>query len=109
MKKLTFLTLLVVMGSTLSAQYSETGMPIIMIAPDAISSALGDVGVATTPDAYSAHWNNAKFAFIDGTAGAYTTYTPWLRKLKVGDMNLFYIAVKQCVALNVGTMSKATR
>ena len=101
MKKLTFLTILVALGGTLSAQYSEigqeknfisTGLPIILIAPDAISSGMGDVGAATTPDAYSAHWNNAKLAFIDGTAGAYTTYTPWLRKLKVGDMNLVYRA-----------------
>lgn len=101
MKKLGFLTLLTALCTTLSAQYSElgqeknfisTGLPIILIAPDAISSGMGDVGAATTPDAYSAHWNNAKLAFIDGIAGAYTTYTPWLRKLKVGDMNLFYLA-----------------
>ena len=102
MKKLIFLTMLVALGGSLSAQspyneigqnknYISTGMPILLIAPDAISSAMGDVGAATMPDAYSAHWNNAKFAFIDGTAGAYTTYTPWLRKLKVGDMNLFYL------------------
>lgn len=100
MKKLTILTLLVALGGTLCAQTSETGqeknyistgMPILLIAPDAISSGMGDVGVASTPDAYSAHWNNAKFAFIEGSAGAYTTYTPWLRKLKVGDMNLFYL------------------
>lgn len=101
MKKLTFLTLLVALGGALNAQTSETGqqknyistgMPILLIAPDAISSGMGDVGVATTPDAYSAHWNNAKFAFIEGNVGAYTTYTPWLRKLNVGDMNLFYLA-----------------
>lgn len=101
MKKLTLLTMLMALCATLSAQYSEigqeknfisTGLPIILIAPDAISSGMGDVGVASTPDAYSAHWNNAKLAFIDGIAGVYTTYTPWLRKLKVGDMNLFYLA-----------------
>lgn len=101
MKKLTLLTMLVALCGTLSAQYSElgqeknfisTGLPIILIAPDAISSGMGDVGAATTPDAYSAHWNNAKLAFIDGLTGVYTTYTPWLRKLKVGDMNLFYLA-----------------
>ena len=102
MKKLTLLTVLFALGGTLMAQqvsetgqsknYISTGMPIILIAPDAIASGMGDVGAATTPDAYSAHWNNAKLAFIDGTAGAYTTYTPWLRKLKVGDMNLFYLA-----------------
>ena len=93
--------MLVALCGTLSAQYSElgqeknfisTGLPIILIAPDAISSGMGDVGAATTPDAYSAHWNNAKLAFIDGLTGVYTTYTPWLRKLKVGDMNLFYLA-----------------
>lgn len=102
MKKLTLLTLLVSLCGTLSAQsayneigqnknYISTGMPILLIAPDAISAAMGDAGVASTPDAYSAHWNNAKFAFIENAAGVYTTYTPWLRKLNVGDMNLFYL------------------
>lgn len=103
MKKLFLLTLLVALGGSLGAQsswigqdasnknYISTGMPILLIAPDAISAALGDAGVASTPDAYSAHWNNAKFAFIDGEMGVSTTYTPWLRKLNVGDMNLFYL------------------
>ena len=103
MKKFTFLTLLMALGGMLSAQsswigqdasnknYISTGMPIMLIAPDAVSAALGDAGVASTPDAYSAHWNNAKFAFIENQAGVSTTYTPWLRKLKVGDMNLFYL------------------
>ena len=102
MKKNTLLTLLIAMCSGLMAQtswigqstemnYIATGMPILLIAPDAVSSGMGDVGVATTPDAYSAHWNNAKFAFIDGTMGLSTTFTPWLRNLKVGDMNLLYL------------------
>ncbi len=102
MKKVTFLTLLIILGSSLWAQnswigqdaqmnYIATGMPILMIAPDAVSSGMGDVGAATTPDAYSAHWNNAKFAFIEGTMGISTTFTPWLRNLKVGDMNLLYL------------------
>ena len=100
MKKLFLLTITVALCSTAFAQYSETGqeknyistgMPIILIAPDAVAGAMGDVGAASTPDAYSAHWNNAKFAFIEDNAGVYTTYTPWLRKLKVGDMNLLYL------------------
>ncbi len=102
MKKLTFLTLLLVLGGSLWAQttwlgqsnnqnYISTGMPILLIAPDAISSGMGDVGAATLPDAYSAHWNNAKFAFIEGDMGVSTTFTPWLRNLKVGDMNLLYL------------------
>lgn len=100
MKKTSILTALLVVCGGAFAQYSETGqnknyistgMPIILIAPDAISSGMGDVGVATTPDAYSAHWNNAKFAFIENAVGVSTTYTPWLRNLHVGDMNLFYL------------------
>lgn len=103
MKKLTLLTLLIALCGAVSAQsswigqdasnknYISTGMPILLIAPDAVSAALGDAGVASTPDAYSAHWNNAKFAFIENSAGFSTTYTPWLRKLNVGDMNLFYL------------------
>jgi len=102
MKKLTFLTILSLLGGSLWAQtwlgqtsnqnYISTGMPILLIAPDAVSSGMGDVGAATTPDAYSAHWNNAKFAFIDGNMGLSTTFTPWLRNLKVGDMNLLYLS-----------------
>lgn len=101
MKKLTLLATTVLISSTLCAQYSETGqdknyistgLPILLIAPDGVSSGMGDVGAATRPDAYSAHWNNAKFAFIEDAAGASTTYTPWLRNLKVSDMNLLYLA-----------------
>lgn len=100
MKRLSILMILTALSSVAFAQYSETGqssnyistgMPILLIAPDAVSGALGDAGVASTPDIYSAHWNNAKFAFIDGSMGISTTYTPWLRNLKVGDMNLLYL------------------
>ncbi len=100
MKKLTFLTTLVLISGSTFAQswigqdeknFISTGMPILLIAPDGISSGMGDVGAATTPDAYSAHWNNAKFAFIEDAAGISTTYTPWLRNLNVGDMNLLYL------------------
>ena len=108
MKKLSFLTLLIAFGGVLTAQtswlgqssnqnYISTGMPILMIAPDAVSSGMGDVGVATTPDAYSAHWNNAKFAFVEGTMGVSTTFTPWLRNLNVGDMNLLYLGGYYCI------------
>ncbi|MBP5644548.1 MAG: PorV/PorQ family protein, partial [Bacteroidales bacterium] len=79
----------VVNGQT--KNYIATGMPILLIAPDAISAGMGDAGVASTPDIYSAHWNNAKFAFIEGDFGFSTTYTPWLRNLGVGDMNLLYL------------------
>lgn len=72
--------------------YISTGMPILLIAPDARAGALGDIGAATSPDAYSAHWNAAKYAFIKNSFGVSTTYTPWLRNLGVGDMNLLYLS-----------------
>ncbi len=77
--------------SKVKNNYISTGMPILLIAPDAISSALGDAGVASTPDANSAHWNNAKFVQSEAKGGITTTYTPWLRHLGVSDMNLLYL------------------
>lgn len=71
--------------------YISTGMPILLIAPDGVSSAMGDAGAASTPNAYSTHWNNAKFAFVDNELGVSTTYTPWLRNLGVSDMNFLYL------------------
>ncbi len=71
--------------------YISTGMPIQLISPDAVAGAMGDIGAASTPDAYSAHWNNAKYAFVDQDMSVSTTYTPWLRKL-ASDMNFLYLA-----------------
>ncbi|MBO4741496.1 MAG: type IX secretion system outer membrane channel protein PorV [Bacteroidales bacterium] len=71
--------------------YISTAMPIIMVSPDATSAGMGDVGVASKPDANSLHWNNAKLAFVEDGAGFTMTYTPWLRKLGVGDMNILYL------------------
>lgn len=71
--------------------YISTGMPILLIAPDAVSAGLGDANVAYEPNAYSAHWNNAKYAFIDQKFGGSITYTPWLKNLGIGDMKLLYL------------------
>ena len=87
------------MAGIANAQYSETGqsnnyistgIPILQIAPDAISGALGDAGAAYAPNAYSAHWNNAKLAFAEKKMSISTTYTPWLHKLGT-DMNFLYL------------------
>jgi hypothetical protein len=68
----------------------QTVVPFLTIAPDSRAGAMGDAGVATTPDVYSMHWNPAKFAFIDGKAGVGISYSPWLRNL-VPDINLAYL------------------
>lgn len=59
------------------------------LAPEARGTAMGDAGVATTPDVNSQHWNPAKYAFLESKAGASLSITPWLRKI-VSDINLFY-------------------
>lgn len=68
-----------------------TAVPFLMISPDARSGALGDAGVATSPDANSIHWNPSKLAFIEGEGGVSFTYSPWLRNL-VSDIGLAYLS-----------------
>ncbi len=53
----------------------------LTIAPDARSTGMGDVGVASEPDINSQHWNPSKYAFIDGKGGVSLSYTPWLTNL----------------------------
>src|SRR5574344_62391 len=89
---LTAITAMAQSSSTIGKNYISTGMPILLIAPDAVSSAMGDAGVASSPDANSSYWNNAKYAFVDKNIGFTTTYTPWLRNIGVSDMNFLYLA-----------------
>jgi hypothetical protein len=68
----------------------NTAVPFIGITPDSRAGAMGNAGVASTPDINSQHWNPAKFAFIGNDMGASMSYTPWLRKL-VNDINMYYL------------------
>jgi len=68
-----------------------TAVPFLMIAPDSRSGAMGDVGVALSPDANSMHWNPAKMVFSDNEMEMSLSYAPWLRAL-VDDMNLAYLS-----------------
>lgn len=68
-----------------------TAVPFLMIAPDARGGSMGDVGVATSPDANSIHWNPAKLAFAEKSMGVSMAYTPWLRNL-VPDISLSYLS-----------------
>ena len=68
-----------------------TAVPFLLIGPDSKAGAMGEVGVATTPDANSMHWNPAKLAFTTDDMGASVSYVPWLRAL-VPDINLSYLA-----------------
>jgi hypothetical protein len=99
-----FLALLIIEGTLTLISFSQittgevTGeintiqsvVPFLTIASDSRSGAMGDVGVATTADINSLHWNPSKYTFIDGDGGIGLSYSPWLRNL-VPDINLAYL------------------
>lgn len=68
-----------------------TAVPFLQITPDSRSGALGDAGVALSPDANSIHSNPSKLAFIEEDMGLSLSYSPWLRNL-VPDINLSYVS-----------------
>jgi hypothetical protein len=65
-----------------------TAVPFLRISPDARSGGMGDVGVATIPDANSIFWNLAKIPFAPSKSAIALTYTPWLKGLDLNDVYL---------------------
>lgn len=84
MKKLTILFLVVFVGR-LTAQDEQrvitAAVPFLTIAADARSAGMGDIGVATSTDAFSQQWNPAKFAFAERQMGIGVSYTPYLESI----------------------------
>ncbi|MEP7141554.1 MAG: type IX secretion system outer membrane channel protein PorV [Ferruginibacter sp.] len=66
----------------------STAVPFLRISPDARSGGMGDVGIATAPDANAAFWNLAKTPFNTNKGGLSVTYTPWLQDLGLKDIYL---------------------
>ena len=58
-----------------------TAAPFLLIAPDARAGGMGDIGVATSPDGNSQHFNPAKNAFAESQFAIQLNFTPWLRNL----------------------------
>ncbi len=86
MKKLfplAILTLLTLVNTQAQTQPNpiSTAAPFLLIAPDARSGGMADMGVSTSPDANSQHWNPAKYAFLESQYTLGINYTPWLRNL----------------------------
>ena len=77
----------IISGQDPSRRVITTAVPFLNFAPDSRHSAMGDVGVATSPDANSAHWNSGKLAFVEDKMSFSLSYSPWLGKL-VNDMSL---------------------
>ena len=96
MKKVSIIALSLFLGKTAFAQqvlpvpeghpqaYNPaitTGVSFLTITPDARSGALGDMGVATTADAFSQFYNPAKYAFAEKQQGFALSYTPYMAKI----------------------------
>jgi hypothetical protein len=97
MKKVTLkLTALVMLlGGTITVSYAQnkinvvtSAVPFLRISPDARSGGMGDVGIATAPDANAAFANIARTPFATSKSGVAINYTPWLRDLSVNDVFL---------------------
>jgi hypothetical protein len=72
----------------LLAQYANaqdrvitTGVPFLLIAADARSAGMADMGVASSADAYSQQYNPSKYAFSKQKQGFSMSYTPYLTSI----------------------------
>lgn len=87
------------LGGTITVSYAQnkinvvtSAVPFLRISPDARSGGMGDVGIATAPDANAAFANIARTPFATSKAGIAINYTPWLRDLSVNDVFLASLA-----------------
>ena len=101
MKQLTVqisIALLLVLSLSIQAKSQDpinvvtSAVPFLRISPDARAGGMGDVGIATTPDANSAFWNLAKTPFAPSRTSIAATYTPWLKDLGLNDVYLAALA-----------------
>ncbi len=69
-----------------------TAVPFLRISPDARAGGMGDLGVATSPDANSQFYNIAKYPFAKSKGAISATYTPWLKDLGLNDVYLASLA-----------------
>ncbi len=79
-----------IIPSDTDSRVITTGLPFMLIAPDARSASLGDMGVATSVDGFSQQHNAAKYAFSEAKSGVSISYTPYLTRL-VNDISLSYV------------------
>ncbi|CCG52622.1 Protein of unknown function precursor Fjo23 [Flavobacterium indicum GPTSA100-9 = DSM 17447] len=84
MKNLLKLVTLLVVFQTATAQENRvitTGVPFLLIAADARSAGMADMGVASSADAYSQQYNPSKYAFSSRKQGFSLSYTPYLTSI----------------------------
>lgn len=87
MKNITTILLTALFGQVVLAQEVRpiiTGVPFLTINGDARSAGMGDMGVATSSDAFSQHHNPAKYAFSKEQQAFSMSYTPYMSKISSG-------------------------
>jgi hypothetical protein len=78
--------------STDKIRVVTSAVPFLRVSPDARSGGMGDVGIATAPDANSNFANIARTPFITSKMGIAINYVPWLRDLSVNDVYMASLA-----------------
>ena len=75
-----------------STNIISIAVPFLTITPDARAAGMGDIGVATKPDANSTYWNPSKIVFMKDKMGVSLSFTPWLKSLGIEDMYIGYLS-----------------
>ncbi len=69
-----------------------TSVPFLRVSPDARAGAMGDQGIATSPDVNAQFYNVAKYPFLESSWGVGASYTPWFKDLGLKDVYLASLA-----------------
>ncbi len=87
---------LVCFAGTVQSQDSinivSTAVPFLRISPDARAGGMGDLSIATSPDANAPFYNLAKVPFSKKSSAIALNYTPWLKDLGLTDVYLASLA-----------------
>ena len=75
-----------------SVNIVSTAVPFLRISPDARAGGMGDVAIATTPEANAPFWNLSKVMFAPRRSAIAVNYTPWLKDLGLNDVYLASMA-----------------
>ncbi|MBM3440137.1 MAG: type IX secretion system outer membrane channel protein PorV [Bacteroidetes bacterium] len=89
---------LVAFQTNISAQTTNNinvvtaAVPMLRISPEARAGGMGDLGMATLPDANASFWNQAKIPFATQKSALALNYTPWLRDIGLTDVFIATVA-----------------
>ncbi len=90
-QRLALLAALLGSAAVAHAQTITTAVPILTLSTDSRSAALGEAGVALSPDANGAFYNPGKLGFVPYKYSVSPSYSPWLRSI-TDDMGLSNLA-----------------